>query len=129
MKNDECIKEEVLEFIMSSELPGMVSGVVKRDRRPEGSGEEDVIISILANENGQVQSATVNVNIYVSMVDAGPQKDPDHERLKELAEYSQGLFDVFWGTDYRARLLSQRITHKEDVSVITNKIEYKQSNE
>ena len=130
MKNDERIKDDVMEYIFTTGLPDEVSGVIKRDRRPRDSQEEDVIISVLANENGQNQVATVNVNIYVKDKPAGNQKDPDHDRLDILADASQRIFDVFHGNGYRARLLSQRITAVgEDEHVITNKIEYKQNNE
>ena len=130
MKNDEEIKEDVQEYIFTTELPDAVSGVVKLDRRPDGSRKEDVIISILANENGQIQDATVNVNIYVADSPAGTQYDPNHERLKVLAALSSRIFEVFRGRDYRAKLLAQRITAvAEHEHVITNKINYKQNNE
>lgn len=130
MKTDEDIKQEVWEFVLSTPLSDEVTGVIKRDRRPIGSTREDVIISILANENGQIQQGTVNVNIYVKDKPAGREKDPDHERLKTLARMSAEIFKVFRGNSYRARLKSQRITAVgEDEHVITNKIEYKQNNE
>ena len=130
MKTDEEIKEEVWRYVLSSELADEVSGVVKRDRRPRDSQKEDVIISVLANENGQTQKSTVNVNIYVQDKPAGREKDPNHERLKVLCKLSSSIFEVFHGKDYRARLLAQRVTAVgEDEHVITNKIEYKQNNE
>lgn len=129
MKNDERIKLDVQDYIFTTELPDEVSGVIKRDRRPRGSEAEDVIISVLANENGQIQNATVNVNIYVKDKPAGNQYDPNHERLERLADISQRIFEVFRGDGFRAHLLSQRITALENEHVITNKIEYKQNNE
>lgn len=130
MKNDEQIKKDVLDYIMTTELPDAVSGIVKRDRRPTDSDKEDVIISVLANENGQIQVCTVNVNIYVKDELAGRQKDPHHDRLNELASIAAEIFEVFRGEHYRAHLKAQRITAVgEDEHVITNKIEYKQVNE
>ena len=130
MKNDERIKQDVQDYIFTTVIPEMVTGVVKKDRRPRNSRMEDVIISVLANENGQIQDATVNVNIYVADKPAGNQYDPDHERLDELADVCQSAFDVFRGDGFRASLLSQRITAvEENEHVITNKIAYKQNNE
>ena len=130
MKNDERIKQDVQEYIFTTVIPEMVTGVVKKDRRPRNSRLEDVIISVLANENGQIQDATVNVNIYVADKPAGNQYDPDHERLDELADVCQSVFEVFRGDGFRASLLSQRITAvEENEHVITNKIAYKQNNE
>ena len=130
MRNDEKIKADVMDYIFTTELPDMVSGVVKRDRRPRDSRAEDVIVTVLANENGQNQTATVNVNIYVGDKPAGNQYDPDHDRLDEIAEVAQRIFEVFRVGSGRARLLAQRITEVgENEHVITNKIEYKHNNE
>lgn len=130
MKTDEDIKLDVQDYIMSTALPDEVTGVIKRDRRPRGSRNEDVIIGVLANENGQEQVATVNVNIYVQDKPSGREKDPDHDRLSVLAKMSSTIFEVFRGNDYRATLTSQRITEVgEDEHVITNRIEYKNINE
>lgn len=130
MKNDERIKQDVQDYIFTTDLPYLVSGVIKKDRRPRDSRKEDVIIAVLANENGQIQDATVNVNVYVADRPTGNQYDPNHERLDELADVCQRIFEVFRGESFRARLLSQRITAiEENEHVITNKIEFKQNNE
>lgn len=129
MKNDVQIMKEVQEYILASALADEVTGVIKIARRPRDSRQEDVIVTVLANENGQIQQVTVNVNIYVRDLDSGNQKDLDKDRLDTLAGMAQEIFEVFRGSDYRARLLSQRITAIEDEHVITNKIEYKQVNE
>lgn len=130
MKTDEEIKSEVWEYILSTPLTEEVTGVIKRDRRPTNSTKEDVIVTVLANENAQLQKSTVNVNIYVKDRPAGREKDPDHDRLLVLEKLSSQIFEVFRGNDYRAHLLSQRTTSVgEDEHVITNKIEFKQLNE
>lgn len=130
MKNDERIKQDVQDYIFTTDLPYLVGGVIKKDRRPTDSRNEDVIITVLANENGQIQDATVNVNVYVPDKPSGTQYDPNHDRLDELADKCQDIFEVFRGDGFRAHLLSQRITAVgENEHVITNKIEFKQNNE
>lgn len=132
MKNDIAIKTDVLKHIQGSELERAVTGVVRKTgKRPKGSKREDVIISVLANRNGQVQKATVNVNIYVAANIVDGQAEEQTKRLDYLCDLATGLFDVFRGDDYRARLEEQRVFEIDgaDEYVINNKIEYKQVNE
>lgn len=132
MKSDEAIKTDMYEYINGSQLQTAVNGVLRKTRRPENSNKEDIIISILANENGQIQTATVNVNIYVpnKIVDE-LYSEEDTKRCDELSQLACLLFEVFRGDDYRARLISQRVYEIDgsDECVINNKIEYKQVNE
>ena len=132
MKSDIDIKSDVFHYINGSELHKAVTGVLRKTgKRPHNSKKEDIIISVLANVNGQIQTATVNVNIYVAANIVKGQAEEDTKRLKELCDLASGLFDVFRGSDFRARLLEQRIFEVEgaDEYVINNRIEYKQNNE
>ena len=132
MKSDIGIKTDVFNHIKGSELARAVSGVVRKNgKRPHNSKKEDIVISVLANVNGQIQTATVNVNIYTAAQDDKGQAVEDSRRLEKLCSLASGLFDVFRGSDYRARLLEQRVYEVEgaDEYVINNKIEYKQNNE
>ena len=132
MKSDIEIKTDVFNHIKGSELARAVSGVVRKNgKRPHNSKKEDIVISVLANLNGQIHTATVNVNIYTSALDDKGQPVEDDPRLKKLCGLAAKLFDVFRGGGYRARLLEQRVYEVEGAGeyVINNKIEYKQLNE
>ena len=132
MKSDIDIKTDVYHHISGSELHRAVTGVLRKTgKRPHNSKKEDIVISILANVNGQIQTATVNVNIYVAANNVKGQAEEQTKRLNVLCDLAASLFDVFRGRDYRARLLEQRVFEVEgaDEYVINNKIEYKQSNE
>ena len=133
MKNDEAIKTDIFRHIRGSELASAVTGKVSKRKRPHNSNKEDILISVLANENGQIQTATVNVNIYVADIIVDNQPEEDTERLGVLCEKAEKLFSVFWGADnsYRASLLSQRVMEANGTSehIINNKIEYKSLNE
>ena len=69
MKSDIDIKDDVYNIISSSKLKTAVNGsLCKRERPFYGTstiGMEDICISVLANQTSQIQSAYVNVNIYV----------------------------------------------------------------
>lgn len=132
MKSDIGIKTDVYKHIMGSELQKAVTGVVRKTgKRPHHSKKEDIIISVLANVNGQIQTATVNVNIYVAANVVKGQAEEQTQRLQVLCDLASSLFDVFRGGGYRARLLEQRVFEVDgaDEYVINNKIEYKQNNE
>ena len=132
MKSDIDIKTDVFHRIQGSALANEVTGVVRKTgKRPKGSKKEDIVISMLANQNGQIQNATVNVNIYVAAEIVNGQAEEKSLRLKTLCDLAGSLFEVFRGNDYRAHLIEQRVFEVEgaDEYVINNKIEYKQVNE
>lgn len=132
MKSDIDIKTDVFKHIQGSALQKAVTGVLRKTgKRPKGSTKEDIVISMLANVNGQVQVATVNVNIYVAANIVNGQAEEQTTRLKVLCDLSSSLFEVFRSEGYRARLLEQRVLEVPDADeyVINNKIEYKQLNE
>lgn len=131
MKNDEEIKTDIYKVIQGSKLQKEVTGIVKKTKRPRNSKKEDIVISILSNENAQLQIATVNVNIYVQDEIVGNQPEEDTKRCDKLCKLAEQLFDMFRGDGYRARLLSQRVYEVEgaDEHIINNKIEYKIVNE
>ena len=132
MKSDEDIKTDVYRHVMGSKLQQAVTGKVTKTRRPHNSTKEDIVISILANGNGQIQVATVNVNIFVSDVIVNKQPEEDTIRCRDLCLLASDLFDVFHGDGFRATLTSQRVlenTSDHPEHVINNKIEYKYLNE
>ena len=65
MKSDIDIKDDVYKIVNRSPLHKAVTGVLKKTLRPKDSDKEDIVISILANETKQAQTAYVNVNVYV----------------------------------------------------------------
>ena len=132
MKSDIEIKTDVLKRIQGSELENAITGVVRKTgKRPHGSKNEDIVISMLANVNGQIQTASVNVNIYVAANVVDGQAEEATIRLQELCKLSADLFEVFRGKDFRATLREQRVLEvpNADEYVINNRIEYKHSNE
>jgi len=65
MKSDIDIKDDIYRHIKGSELEAEVTGKLCKRMRPPRSEAEDICISVLANENAQIQDAYVYVNIYV----------------------------------------------------------------
>lgn len=133
MKSDINIKDDLYKFIMASQISGAVTGkVVKTGVRPKNSTLEDVVISVVANVNGQIQEAVVNVNIYVADdIKSDGQNQEATIRLRELCDISSAALEVGMGDSFRFTLESQRVIAVDDakVHVINNRIIYKQNNE
>lgn len=133
MKSDILIKDDVYTFIKKSPLASAVTGkVCKQGIRPKGSDKEDVVISVIANQNGQIQEAVVNVNIYVKDdIKADGQNQEATIRLRELCEIASDTLEVGRGEDFRFTLESQHVIEVEATKehVINNRLNYKQVNE
>lgn len=133
MKSDILIKDDLYKFIKSSSIPGAVTGKIsKTGVRPKGSDLEDVVISIVANMNGQMQESVVNVNIYVKdIIKSDGQNQEDTIRLRELCQIASDALEVGHGEDYRFTLESQRVIELTATKehIINNKLNYKQVNE
>lgn len=57
MKSDGAIKTDVYRYINESGFMNNVNGKLSKTMRPHNSHKEDVVISILANEGTQLQTA------------------------------------------------------------------------
>ena len=131
MKTDIEIKDDIYELINGSELFFEVNGKLCKTLRPNGSYNEDIVISVLANVNAQLQDAFVIVNVYVKDVERDGQSEEATIRLRELCKMSEELFKRGYRDDFRYVLESQRVYPVDGRSehVISNKILYKQVNE
>ena len=133
MKSDILIKDDIFTFIKRSPLASAITGkICKQGVRPKGSEDEDVVISVLTNMNGQIQEAVVNVNIYVAdEIKRDGQNQEATIRLRELCKIASETLEVGSGDDFRFTLESQHVLAVEDakVHVINNRLIYKQINE
>ena len=127
MKTDIDIKDDIYNYIKESELANTVTGSLSKTLRPDKSNAEDIVISILANPNGQIQESFVNVNIYVADVQKGTQFIEDTLRLRELCTMASELLDRGRGECYRFSLEEQRVLEVPGTNehVINNKLLYK----
>ena len=137
MQTDNDIKDNVYRLLQSSQLKAAVSGEIRKIARSPKSRDEDVIISVLANDSPrQVQEAFVNVNIYVGDKKLTANKEEyyveDTIRTKEIARIVADMFATsITGDNYRLSLDRQRVlasdaTHEH---VINNRLRYQCVNE
>lgn len=107
-----------------------VNGKLSKTQRPHNSHAEDVVISILANEGTQLQTAVLNVNIYIQDLDIEGQFEENTIRLDEICEKSWKLLETFHSDEYKARATEQRVYSTESGEhVINNQVEYKLLND
>lgn len=126
MKSDIDIKIDIYRVIKGSTLEGMVNGKLTYRKRPKNSNKEDIVISVLANSNGQKQEAFVNVNIYVMDDHINDQYEEASARIKELAQEASTLLERGHGDGYRFVLDSQHVEEVKDLNqhFINNKLIY-----
>lgn len=131
MKSDIDVKDDIYGHIKGSALEKAVTGKLRKTKRPNESDKEDIVISVLANQNGQIQECFVNVNIYIPDIFRNNQAEEDTIRLRKLCNMSEKLLKVGFGDSYRFELDSQRVleVNGKDEHVINNKLLYRQCNE
>lgn len=131
MKSDIRIKIDIYRFIKGSTLEGMVNGKLTYRKRPKGSDKEDIIISVLANKNGQIQDAIVNVNIYVKDDLIDGQYEEASARIDEIAAEAESFLDHGIGNGFRFVLDSQHVEEVKDLNqhFINNKLVYSNNTE
>lgn len=98
MKTDIDIQKWLYHKIKGTNLEESVSGVLSDRGRPNGSEAEDIVIAVLtSNGCGQVQTAYVNVNIYVKDQWNADRNawERDTARLAELCNLSKFLYNLF----------------------------------
>ena len=131
MKTDVEIRQDIRDIVAASEIASSISGSVRIIPRATGSKLEDCVISVLDGDNGQIQDAIVNVNVYVPNTTSGGDSVENVSRTKPLAKTCEAVLDRGSGEGFRFHLEKQRIlpVNGKDEHVINNRIRYKYNNE
>lgn len=130
MKSDGAIKTDVYRYINESGFMNNVNGKLSKTMRPHNSHKEDVVISILANEGTQLQTAIINVNIYIQDQDVDGQFEENTIRVDEICKLAWNLLGTFRTSEYAAHAIVQRVyAISTGEHVINNQVEYKLIND
>lgn len=95
MMTDSEIKSDLFKLIKESELARAITGKVYKRPRPQNSKKEDCVIRVIANENGEIQTAIAIVNIYIPdvFVEEMNEWTEDDPRIAELSKMAEQLFN------------------------------------
>ncbi len=132
MKVDGKIKTDVYRVIKGTALELAISGKLSKRGRPSGSNLEDIVVSVLANQNGQKQEAFVNVNIYVPDIQDETNAYVINDlRMDELSELAAQLLDKYNGGSFRFEIDTQKTIQVESKfeHMVNFKLLYQQCNE
>ncbi len=133
MITDIEIKDELYMLIKGTDLANEVTGILSKRKRPKNSDKEDIIISVLANVNGQKQIAYANVNIYVqdTFNKLTDQYEESSTRARLLSKMAEKLLKVGRFCGARFTLEEQRFIEVPGTNeyVINNKLEIVKINE
>ncbi len=95
-----------------------INGVVKKNSRPVNSIKEDVIINSLPVTADQLQTAIVNVNVFVPdltvLIDGEENKIADHVRLKTLAGIATTELEDGINGDYTWDIQQQTVIQDDE---------------
>lgn len=118
------MKDFMYSYLKGSDLVSEVSGSLYKDQRPLNSQKEDVIISVLARNAVQLQSFTLNINVYVPKIKRGQDYIDDTKRLRLLSSLSASLFTEHVKDQFIFTMDSQAIMDANgiDFSVINNRV-------
>lgn len=100
------IEQDVFDIIESSPLAEEIQGkVYKEGTRPKDPVSEDAVVSFHTGLDGQFQTGTVNINIYVPNMDNGSKVFvKDVERCQYLERKADDIVRSLKPTDYRFSL-------------------------
>lgn len=137
MKTDNDIKNDVYLMLLHSPIKNAVTGSLRKIERNPSSRDEDIIISILANDSPrQVQESFVNVNIYVGDIQEKSGGEVHYVentlRTEQLARIIADMFiEAYIGDSYRITMDSQRVlaVSATNEHCINTRLLYQQINE
>ena len=96
MKTAVQIERDFYTIISQSQLGKELKGkVYRKEMRPIGSQEEDLILSLLSGVDDQVQTGVVAVSIYVKDIPFEGRLVRDTERIGELLELVNSITENY----------------------------------
>lgn len=131
MKTESEIITEFYQIIKGSTLHKKAGGLIIKSpkKRPLNSPTNDIVISVLSGNNGDIQEADLNINVFVHDENADRQSVPS-PKVPELERASLDLLERVVRKDYNAKLVVQHTYKVEGVNqhCINNRIYYRTNN-
>ena len=120
MKSTLEIIDILYQTLKTSSLKSAVNGGLYKLARPDSSEKEDIVINCLPSDNFQMQTAVVNVNVYVKdlnvTINGKRQFVPDTARMKALAALAITDLGSVDTDDYFYGIVSQGTLQEEVIN-------------
>ncbi len=125
------IKDLIYKLIKASDIPKRVTGKVYKVPRPVNSQLEDVVISVVARSASEIQSFSVNVNLYVPDIKREDDYIENTVRLRELGRLCFDFFETIVKDNYILNMDEQECQKVNDVNFhcISNQLKLRIINE
>ena len=125
------IKDLIYKLIKASDIPQKVTGKVYKVPRPVNSQLEDVVISVVARSASEIQSFSVNVNLYVPDIKREDDYIENTVRLRELGRLCFDFFETIVKDNYILNMDEQECQKVNDVNFhcISNQLKLRIINE
>ena len=90
MKTEAEILDDIGRYIAST-MKEQITGDVYTDKRPTNSAKEDIFIHVLATSPAQIQTALINVRIYVPNLQRQTDSVRNKKRIRELSKLAMDI--------------------------------------
>lgn len=115
MKSEVDIRDDIYAYIKKTSLATAINGKIYTDKRGRNSQLEDVYIRVSAATFGQVQTAIVEVHIYVPNILRHSDSVRDTARERELARIAADVFAYHHDGLWTIKMESQTVMEVEGI--------------
>lgn len=129
MKTEAEILDDISRYIAST-MKEQITGDVYTDKRPTNSAKEDIFVHVLATLPAQIQTALINVRIYVPNLQRQTDSVRNKKRVRELSRLAMHVLSSHIQDGWYIVMEEQSVEESVDnrQHVITNRIYYRYCN-
>lgn len=129
MKTEAEILDDISRYIAST-MKEQITGDVYTDKRPTNSAKEDIFVHVLATLPAQIQTALINVRIYVPNLQRQTDSVRNKKRIRELSRLAMNVLSSHiqdgWYIVMEEQSVEESIDNRQHV--IINRIYYRYYN-
>lgn len=130
MKTEAEILDDISRYIASTNLKEQITGDVYTDKRPTNSVKEDIFVHVLSTLPAQIQTALINVRIYVPNLQRQTDSVRDKRRIRELSRLATDILSSHIQDGWYIVMEEQSVEESVDnrQHIIINRLHYKYCN-
>lgn len=130
MKTEAEILDDISRYIASTNLKKQITGDVYTDKRPTNSAKEDIFVHVLKTLPAQIQTALINVRIYVPNLQRQTDSVRNKKRVRELSRLAMDILSSHIQDGWYIVMEEQSVEESVDnrQHVIINRIYYRYCN-